>query len=73
MTASLTITFTDGSTRVLDLGDKLQEIDLPHHMRQSIAVNQNGGGKFTLAYTKPLMDGKSWASITITKDDHDTH
>jgi hypothetical protein len=68
MTASLVITFSDGTTRALDLGDKLQEIDLPHHMRQSIAVNQNGQGRYTLAYTKPLMEGKSWTEITIRKD-----
>jgi hypothetical protein len=68
MTAHVIITFSDGSTRVLDLGEKLSVIDVPSHMRQSIAVNQNAQGGFHLSYTKPLMDGKSWTEITIRKE-----
>lgn len=67
MTATVIITFSDGTTRELPLGEKLSEIDVPHHMRQSIAVNQTHTG-FHLSYTKPLMDGKSWESITIKKN-----
>ena len=69
MTASLTITYSDGSTKVISLGEKLVELDLPSHMRQSIAVNQTAMGEFRLSYSKPLMDGKSWSEITIRKDD----
>jgi hypothetical protein len=67
MNASLTISFEDGTTKVISLGQKCIEIDLPPESRQSIAVNQTPRGEFRLSFTKPMMDGKKFKSITIMK------
>jgi hypothetical protein len=67
MTALLTITFTDGTTKELDLGSACVEINLPPESRQSIAVNQTHKGEFRLSFTKPLMEGKRFQKIVIEK------
>lgn len=68
MKASLTITFSSGDTKVLDLGDKCLELDLHSGLRQSIAVNQTAQGGFKMSFTTGLMEGKSWTEITIRKE-----
>jgi hypothetical protein len=68
MIAHAIIQFTDGTSKVLDLGEKCIELDLPSHMRQSIAVNQTAGGGFKLSFTTGLMEGRKWESITIRKE-----
>ncbi len=67
MKAELLITFSDGSTKVLDLGEKCLELDLHSGMRQSIAVNQTSSGNFKMSFTTGLMSGRSWNEITIRK------
>lgn len=68
MTASATITFSDGTTKELPLGDKCLELDLHSGHRQSIAINQKADGTFKLSFTTGLMQGKSWTEITIKKE-----
>jgi hypothetical protein len=67
MNATLRITFEDGSTKELPLSDTCFEIDVAAERKQSISVQQNLSGQYKLGYTKPLMDGKKWQSITIEK------
>ena len=67
MKASLQIDFTDGTSKVIDLGEKAIEISLPLSSRQSISINENSQGGFNLSFTKPIMDGKQFRSITIKK------
>lgn len=67
MRAELTINFTDGSSKVIDLGESCIELDVSEHRKQSVGVQQVGSTKFKLAFTKPIMDGKQFQSITITK------
>ncbi len=67
MSALLQIDFTDGTSKVIDLGKRAIEIDLPPTSRQSISINQSPNGGFTLSFTKPIMDGKQFRSITIKK------
>lgn len=67
MTTTATIHFSDGSTRELPLGEKCLELDLHAGLRQSIAINQTAQGNFKMSFTTGLMQGKSWRSITITK------
>lgn len=69
MKASLLITFSDGSTKELDLGEKCLELDLHSGLRQSIAVNQTAQGGYKMSFTTGLMQGKSWKEITIRKED----
>jgi hypothetical protein len=68
MTASMHITFSDGSTKVLDLGEKVIELDLHSGLRQSIAVNQTAQGGYKMSFTKGVMDNKSWQEIAIRKE-----
>lgn len=67
MTASAIITFSDGTTKELPLGDKCLELDLHTGLRQSIAINQTARGDYRMSFTTGLMQGKSWQSITIKK------
>ncbi len=67
MNATLTIEFEDGTSKVIDLGPKCIEIDISPESRQSIAINGNAAGSFLMSFTKPLMDGKKFKSITIKK------
>lgn len=67
MTAIATIHFSDGTTKELPLGDKCLELDLHAGLRQSIGINQTAMGDYKLSFTKGLMQGKSWESITIKK------
>jgi hypothetical protein len=67
MRAKLTINFTDGSSKVIDLGESCIELDVSAHRKQSVGVQQVGSTKFKLAFTKPLMEGKQFESIIINK------
>lgn len=67
MTASAIITFSDGTTKELPLGDKCLELDLHNGLRQSIAINQTARGDYRMSFTTGLMQGKSWKEITIKK------
>jgi hypothetical protein len=67
MKAEAIITFSDGSTKALDLGEKCLELDLHSGLRQSIAVNQTAQGGFKMSFTSGLMSGKSWEEIRIVK------
>lgn len=69
MKASLTITFSNGETKVLDLGEKCLELDLHNGHRQSIAVNQTAQGSYRMSFTTGLMSGRSWKEITIRKEE----
>jgi hypothetical protein len=69
MTASATITFIDGTTKELPLGDKCLELDLHSGLRQSIAINQTARGDYRMSFTTGLMQGKSWKEITIKKNE----
>lgn len=65
--ATMTILFEDGTERVIDLGQKCVEIDLPDAAKQSISVHQTPRGEYRMSFTKPLMVGKKFQSITISK------
>lgn len=66
MTATCTIHFQNGETKVLPLGEKCIELQLPIHMRQSIAVDQTSQG-WKMAFTAGLMEGRKWEKIVIEK------
>jgi hypothetical protein len=68
MHATAVITFTDGTTKELPLGEKCLELDLHNGHRQSIAINQKADGTYKMSFTTGLMQGTSWESITIKKE-----
>lgn len=67
MTATLTITFEDGTAKTIVLANAI-EMNVSAERKQSIEFRETSSGEWVMAFTKPLLEGRKFSSISVRKE-----
>jgi hypothetical protein len=67
MTATLKIEFEDGTSKEIVL-NKAIEINIGSDRKQSIEFRETKNGEWVMAFTSPVLEGKNFKEITISKN-----